>query len=208
MKKRVFNLIILDESGSMSAIERQAVSGLNETLQTIRHEAAAHADQEHFATLVTFNSDAVTTLFDRIPASETRDIRPEQYQPSACTPLYDAMGRSITALRRYVAEADVVLVTVITDGEENSSREYTGAAIRHLVESLKTRGWVFTYIGANQDVERVAKAMAINNSLAFEADAEGTKAMFERDSASRRRLFDKLSACECFSSQEADGNYF
>lgn len=35
--KRVFNLIIVDESGSMSIIRRQAFSGINETLQTVRN---------------------------------------------------------------------------------------------------------------------------------------------------------------------------
>ena len=36
MKTRIFNLLILDESGSMSSIEKQAVDSVNETLQSVR----------------------------------------------------------------------------------------------------------------------------------------------------------------------------
>jgi len=51
---------------------------------------------------------------------------------------------------------------------------------------------VFTYIGANQDVEKVATTIAINNTLSFSASAEGTKAMFAKDSSSRERFFSRL----------------
>ena len=54
--QRVFNLIILDESGSMATIAKQAVSGLNETFQTIRNAQKDHKEQQQFITFVTFNS--------------------------------------------------------------------------------------------------------------------------------------------------------
>ncbi len=62
MKQRVFNLIILDESGSMSSIKKQAIDGVNETVQTIRTAQKKHEDQEHFVTLVAFNSEEVKTI--------------------------------------------------------------------------------------------------------------------------------------------------
>ena len=86
-----------------------------------------------------------------------------------------------------------VLVTVITDGYENASREYNGKAIKNLVETMKKEGWVFTYIGANQDVEAVAASMSIDNRLAFDADEESTGAMFEHERRSRKKFFSKLS---------------
>ena len=91
------------------------------------------------------------------------------------------MGNALNGLRKKVADDDAVLVTVITDGYENASCEYDGKAIKGLVESLKKKGWVFTYIGANQDVEAVAAAMSITNTLSFSADAQGTSAMFARE---------------------------
>lgn len=155
MKNRIFNLIIIDESGSMFSIKQQAISGLNETIQTIRKAQADHPDQEHFVSLVSFNTESIKTIHNCIPASEIKEIDADKYLPNYGTPLYDAMGFAINDLRKNVAEVDTVLVTVITDGYENASREYSGKAIKALVEELKTKGWIFTYIGANQDAENL-----------------------------------------------------
>ena len=79
---------------------------------------------------MSFNSDAVKTICDCVPASEVKELTESDYNPSCCTPLYDAMGQALTRLRPKVGSEDKVLVTVITDGEENSSSEYTGKAIK------------------------------------------------------------------------------
>lgn len=194
MKQRVFNLIILDESGSMSSIERQAIDGVNETIQTIRAAQKKHEDQEHFLTLVAFNSDEVKTIYDCVEADKVEELTDKQYCPACSTPLYDAMGNAITKLRKNVADNDAVLVTVITDGYENASHEYDGKAIKSLVESLKGKGWIFTYIGANQDVEKVAATISITNTLAFSADCAGTQAMFAKETKARDRFFSRLKA--------------
>jgi uncharacterized protein YegL len=195
MKTRVFNLIILDESGSMSAIERQAISGVNETIQTIRIAQKEHPEQEHFVSLVSFNSVSIKNIYDKINAEDVEELSGKQYQPSSCTPLYDAMGNALTSLSKSVSEEDVVLVTVITDGYENDSKEYSCNSIKALVESLKKRHWLFTYIGANQDVYAVASSLAIDNTLNFETTAEGTNEMFETEGKARRRFFDSVSCC-------------
>lgn len=191
--KRVHNLIILDESGSMQSIYQPALTGVNETLQTIRESQKEHKGQTHFVSLIAFDSGHYNQIYCNAPAEKAIDITQEQYRPGGCTPLYDAMGRSINELRPNVVKGDVVLVTVITDGYENDSREYNGKAIKSLVEAMKKEGWVFTYIGANQDVEAVAASMSIDNRLAFDADDESTGAMFEHERRSRKRFFSKLS---------------
>ena len=190
--KLVHNLIILDESGSMQSIYQPALTGVNETLQTIRDAQKEHDDQAHFVTLVTFDTNHYNQIYCNTTAEKAVDISREQYRPYGGTPLYDAMGRSINELRPNVGKDDVVLVTVITDGYENASREYDGKAIKSLVEEMKKEGWVFTYIGANQDVEAVAASISIDNHLAFEANEECTKAMFERECRSRKRFFGKI----------------
>ncbi len=206
MKQRVFNLIILDESGSMSSIERQAVDGVNETIQTIRSAQRKHKEQEHIVSLFTFNSDGVKTIYDKTPAGETATLTADMYRPGCCTPLYDAMGIALTSLRKSVADNDAVLVTIITDGEENASREYNASHIKSLVESLKSKGWLFTYIGANQDVRRTAATISITNTLSFSADEKGTEAMFMRENAARSRWADSLSGNPCM--KAADYGYF
>ena len=194
MKERVFNLIILDESGSMTTIEKQAVDGVNETVQTIRAAQKKHPEQQHYLTLVSFNSDSIKTIYDNVEAENAKELTADQYIPSCCTPLYDAMGISLTKLRKDVADNDVVLVTIITDGYENASKEYNHAAIKALVEELKAKDWVFTYIGANQDVEKVAATISVTNTLSFDASAGGTQAMFTKELKSRSRFFDRISS--------------
>ncbi|MDE6339094.1 MAG: VWA domain-containing protein [Muribaculaceae bacterium] len=193
MKQRVFNLIILDESGSMSRIQKQAIDGVNETVQTIRAAQNKHEDQEHFLTLVSFNSDSVKTIYDNVEADKVEKLTDRQYQPYCGTPLYDAMGNAITKLKKNVSENDAVLVTVITDGYENASREYDGKTIKSLVESLKSKGWIFTYIGANQDVEAVASTISITNTLSFAANGPAAAAMFARERKARSRWTDRLA---------------
>ena len=142
--------------------------------------------------LVTFNDD-VKTVYECVPVDEVKELTAETYCPDCCTALYDAMGISLNALRKKVAEDDKVLVTVVTDGYENASKEYSGKAIKALVDELKEKNWIFAYIGANQDVEAVAATISITNVLNFEATNIGTACMSERVVKGRTRWFDKIA---------------
>lgn len=206
MKTRIFNLIIIDESGSMQSIKRAAIDSVNETIQTIRSAEQKHPEQEHYVSLVSFNDD-VKTIYDCVEVEQVKEINDETYQPSCCTALYDAMGISLSKLRKRVAESDKVLVTVVTDGYENSSKEYSGKAIKTLVDELKAKGWVFAYIGANQDVEAVAATISITNVIQFEASAMGTQEMTERENRGRMRLYEAIAA-DHFDSKSANESFF
>lgn len=206
MKTRIFNLIIIDESGSMQSIKRAAIDSVNETIQTIRSAEQKHPEQEHYVSLVSFNDD-VKTIYDCVEVEQVKEINDETYQPSCCTALYDAMGISLSKLRKRVAESDKVLVTVVTDGYENSSKEYSGKAIKTLVDELKAKGWVFAYIGANQDVEAVAATISITNVIQFEANPSGTQEMTARVNRGRNRLYESIAA-DHFDSKSANESFF
>lgn len=193
MKTRIFNLLILDESGSMCSIEKQAIDGVNETLQSVRAAQKKYEDQEHYVSFVTFNSSSIKTVLDRVEATKVEDITPAQYNPSCSTPLYDAIGKSVMELKKSVAENDKVLVTIITDGYENSSREYSQSSVKALTEKLGQRGWTFAYIGANQDAMAVSHGLGIKNAMNFEATVCGTVMMSQKLAASRERWFNRIS---------------
>ena len=207
MKTRIFNLIIIDESGSMQSIKTAAINSVNETIQTIRAAQKKYEDQEHYVSLVSFNDD-VKTIYECVSAEEVKELTADSYEPDCCTALYDAMGISLNRLRKKVAEDDKVLVTIVTDGYENASTEYSGKAIKALVDELKGKGWIFAYIGANQDVEAVAATISITNVMNFEATCEGTGAMSERLSKARKRFYGRLSRQTSFSAEDENKGFF
>ena len=185
---RVFNLIIVDESGSMSIIRKQAFTGMNETLETVRQMQEKFPDQEQRVTLVTFDTGHTTWHYDNTPAAQTKNLDWKAYNPGGGTPLYDAMGMAVSKVNAQIEEGDNVLVTVITDGEENSSEEWTLKMIRTMIEKLKKQNWTFTLIGTdNLDVETMAHSFAIDEHLEFQQSEAGTKAMFARERRSRER---------------------
>lgn len=188
----VHNLLILDESGSMESIYRPSLSGCNETIQSVRAAQFKYENQDQRFSFVTFNSDGIKTKMDDIPIKDVRDLTPEDYNPNNCTPLYDAIGKSCSALEKKISPMDRVLVTIITDGYENASSEYTLAAIQGMTERLRAKGWTFIYMGANQDAREVAMKLKITNSLTFEATEEGTDFMYMRCGKGHRQFYDKL----------------
>lgn len=217
-ESKIYNLIILDESGSMCCIERQALNGLNETLQTIRSAQQKYPEQKQYVSILPFDTNNIRLLRDKVSIDEVRDLRPDEYNPCGGTPLYDAIGFGINSLIKTVTPDDSVLVTIITDGEENSSVEFNAKSISTLIESLKKQGWLFTYIGANQDATHVAMQINISNALNFEQDDEGTKQMFAKERRSRSRFFSKHAkifanlsyedACAAKNQIACENNYF
>lgn len=195
MAKKVYNLIILDESGSMGSIERATISGLNETIQSIKSAQGKHEDQQHFLSLLSFNSEHMTWHYELTLVSGITEFAGEKYDPNGCTPLYDAIGLGISKLRRQITEDDMVLVTIITDGLENSSSEYNFTAITKLMDSMKAKGWVITYIGANQDALAEAHRMHIDNGLSYDATPEGVKSMMKFERSKRAVLYEAMAEC-------------
>ena len=203
--KRVFNLLVVDESGSMSIIRRQALVGINETLATIQKMQKAHADLEQRVTLITFDSTHSNVFYDNVRASNANPLKAKDYNPCGATPLYDAIGMGIAKNNALTTEDDSVLVTIITDGEENCSEEYNLKMIKNLIEKLKKQNWTFTFIGTdNLDVESIAMDMGIDNHLQFSEDEAGTKKMFARENRARER-YNKFRSMDCV--MEA-GSYF
>ena len=193
--KRVFNLIVVDESGSMCVIEKQALAGLNETIQTVKKVQDAHPDMEQHITIMTFDSGHKRYIYDNVLAKDATKLSEKDYNPGGATPLYDAVGIAISRLNAITTDDDHVLVTIITDGEENCSTEYSLNMIKTLIEKLKKHNWTFSFIGTdNLDVESMAKEMNIDNHLTFTEDAEGTAEMFATERACRMSFMHNIFA--------------
>ena len=198
----VYNLLILDESGSMEVVREATIRGFNELVQSVQGLAREFPDKKQVVSLTTFNSAGIReTLFVQ-DAGALQPLTLADYRPDSMTPLHDAIGQSVSKLRNVLVTTGAtdyqVLVTVLTDGEENASKEFTRPVIRQLIEQLKEQGWTFTYIGTNHDVDRAADSLAIDNKLAFSQNAAEMDIMFTKERMARRKYNmkskDELSA--------------
>lgn len=137
--------VVLDESASMGPVRGSTISGFNEWRESIAKETP-----EAKVTLVAFNSDRTHSIFTGEVVSSMRNLSSFDYAPAGMTPLYDAVKQAIRDTQRDLPTDTDVMMVVLTDGQENSS--YTPRSeIAELINSLKNEGWLFTFLGSNQD---------------------------------------------------------
>jgi uncharacterized protein (DUF1810 family) len=204
-KHQVHNLIILDESGSMGSIRNSIINGFNELVQNIKEFEKQYSEQEHFISLISFNSESIKKLHYCDPVEKLEMIDQSRYCPNSCTPLYDAIGFAITEEQKALQSVQDynVLVTIMTDGMENASVKYSGSDIKKMIEKLKNGNWTFTYIGTEHDIDSIANSLSINSRMKFGKNTEEIHSMFEKDRYSRSEYYRKVSRKENFQT-----NYF
>lgn len=190
----VYNLIILDESGSMSGVTGQTITGCNETLNGIRNTAIEQKEQNQFVSIYCFDTTNSRYLFKNMPIEEVKNLTSKDYHPNACTPLYDAIGYTVSQLKEIATDSNAIgKVTILTDGYENASKKWNHSSIVELIESLKKKGWLFTFIGANIDVEQTSRSLGINSYMEFLQTDDSMKEMFECERRSQRAYLKKMS---------------
>jgi hypothetical protein len=201
-KTQIYNLVILDKSGSMEAIRTEAINGYNETLGSIKSTQLKFMDtQEHFVSLAAFCNCGIDMIYDMTPIKDAEKLTREKYDPCCCTPLFDAIGKTVKELKRKTAEIEgaAFLVTIITDGYENASKEWDSKSVAKLIDSCKEEGWMFSFIGAGEDVVKVASKISITNTMVWENTSEGTEVMFSMENQARMRFCEDLDVemCSC-----------
>ncbi len=175
-------------------------------MQTIKGVAKQFPEQAHYISMVAFNGLEIKDIHFAEPVEQLQQIDATQYRPDASTPLYDAMGSAILKLKNHLETVDAkhnVLVSILTDGEENASKEFSAGQIKTLVEQLRQQNWTFTYIGADHDVERVAFSLSIINTFRFEKNEDDIANMMTMEKNSRYAYSKKISE-----SQSTDAGFY
>jgi uncharacterized protein YegL len=154
--------VILDESGSMSSVRDQTIQGYNEYLHGLRQDPK----NKYLVTLTKFdstvNEPTCRVQYVAKPINEAPELTPDTYFPRGSTPLYDAIGGTIRAVEKSVNWRPVLTI-IVTDGEENASREFTLDTIKALIKEKEALGnWTFVYLGANQDAWRVGQQFGMS----------------------------------------------
>ncbi|MCL1804104.1 MAG: VWA domain-containing protein [Eubacteriaceae bacterium] len=209
MKRSLTELVfILDKSGSMSGLESDTIGGYNSMLEK---QKALEGDCQ--ITTVLFDNN-YELLHERINIHSVNPITDKEYQVSGSTALLDAIGKTIHTIsnahksEQSDCQAEKVVFVIITDGEENSSREFSSQKVKALIESKKTEcGWEFIFLGANIDAVETAGKLGIKPDRAVDylADSKGTELNFKAMSAAVAS-FRKAGAIgeQCFEEIRAD----
>ncbi|HHZ01690.1 MAG TPA: VWA domain-containing protein [Tissierellia bacterium] len=178
MKEKLTELVfILDKSGSMSGLEDDTIGGFNSMLEKQKKE-----EGEAFVTTVLFDNN-YQLLHYRKNISEVKPITEKEYYVGGTTALLDAVGITINRIDKALTDTIVeerpekVLFVIITDGMENSSREYTYEKVKEMVKQKKNHSWDFMFLGANIDAIEAAADIGISEERAvqFCSDSLGTQ---------------------------------
>lgn len=176
-------VVILDRSGSMENIARDMEGGFN---SMIREQRAQEGTCN--VTLVQFDSEEIETVYTGKPVGE---VPPLVLSPRGGTPLLQAVGQTITQVETVLAHLpedqrpEQVMVLIITDGQENTSREFTRDQVKTLVERKTKEGWAFVYLGANVDAFAESGSLGISTMSAspYTPDAMSVNAAYASVSA-------------------------
>lgn len=174
--------LILDETGSMQDCKGAAIAGVNEYLKTLRQMPTPVR-----FTLTLFNSGTLEVRHRNVPVAQVPELTEQTYQPAEMTPLYDTIGRTLTAAGHEVPPESKKLCVILTDGLENASREYTRDGIARLIKDHEAQGWTFVYLGADHDAWAAGRDIGLSGDntvqfcrrdtgQAFDALAEATTA--------------------------------
>ena len=199
MKKGLTELVfILDKSGSMGGLENDTIGGYNSVL-----EKQKGLEGECRITTALFDNN-YELLHDRIDIRAVSPITKNEYCVGGSTALIDAIGRTINKIvgvQKNTAEdyrAEKVMFVIITDGEENASREFTSEKVKALIERQKEKyRWEFVFLGANIDAVETARHFGISADRAqnYHADAEGSRVVYE-SLARATAAFREAAVCE------------
>lgn len=182
--KKITNLIIVDASGSMYSKTKEVKNGLTELLQDIRKDMKENKGKAKVRTIIvqfssngflrsSNESDWFKVLLDTKKRKKIKFDCVENYQATGGTALYDAIGESFAMVGK---KQDGVFVSILTDGDENSSKEYTSEDVKKLLKEADDKKWGVTFMGTTKQAIESAKSLGVSssNTFLYEDSGQGT----------------------------------
>jgi len=183
MKKDYTKIIfIVDRSGSMKTIAKDVIGGYNKFIADQKALKIGTCDVSYYQ----FDNE-YEAVYENTPIDFVKELDEKTFVPRGGTALLDAVGRTIENVGKHLASLsenerpDRVLLVILTDGEENSSRFYNSDRVKQMVQHQQNNyKWEFSYIGANQDAWQTGSSMGIAyaSNLTYAANSDGTKSAF------------------------------
>lgn len=176
-------LLLVDKSYSMQKICSSSIEGYNSFIQEQKAEPG-----ECKVTLSLFNH-TYSPVYSAIPISEVPELTTSTYKPAGNTALYDSMAQLLNDNSARIESerwAEVVIVMILTDGEENSSKKVSLNGMKELISVAESKGWKFVYLAANQDAIKATRDLGMQNAtpLNFAYNDAGIKTGYTHTSRS------------------------
>lgn len=173
-KKTSHVVFVLDDSGSMQDCRQATISGYNEFLQ-LQKEDAKKTGIPTFVSLYKFDGRNVNSVFSRVSVEEVEGLNEKTYNPQGMTNLYDAIGGVMMQINTQLTankkeDRDSVIITILTDGHENSSRTFDNTNIKQMVEKAEGKNWGFMFLGANIDAFAAGSSLGFNSNNTMQYD--------------------------------------
>jgi hypothetical protein len=153
--KKSHVILVLDRSGSMSRIKSDTEGGFDHMIEELRKSAEGTT----LVTLVQFHTERETVYEQK----DLADVPSLTLVPRGGTALLDGVGEAIRRAEKFVNKGDNVAVTILTDGGENSSREYDKETVTKLMDEKRGDGWEFNFIGAGPQSWEGASMLGIGH---------------------------------------------
>lgn len=162
----VYSIVfVLDESGSMRMMGDEPWQSINMFVETQKK-----VGKFNFS-LLFFNSD-VRFIYKNLESDKIPVLKADDYNPRGMTALNDAIGQGIIYQKSQTLEN--VIFVILTDGFENSSKEFTSFLIKQMIEKMETlHEWKFIYLAANQDAFLSGKNIGISTAQTFDYNPKG-----------------------------------
>jgi len=173
--------VVLDRSGSMASCKKDVIGGFNQLL-----EDQKKIKSEATLTLAQFDNE-YEILYDTVELSAVKDLSDKTYTPRGGTALLDAIGRTIVDTDASILGMDEkdrpenVIFVIITDGEENESRNTSRDQAMQMIDSHRTeKQWEFVFIGANQDAIQGGASIGVraSSAMTYDSTGQGTQIMY------------------------------
>ncbi len=155
------------------------MSALNEQIQSIKNVQTNSPNVPIKVNFLTFNNE-VQFEFLSVPAAHLEPLNNQRLFPSGCTAMLDGIGQGINRIQHVMQPEDDVVCVILTDGEENASKEFGYKQIGRMIEDLKATGkWSFILMGADFDIFDMADKLKIDADKQVRYQKKQTKEMFQ-----------------------------
>lgn len=165
----------------MTKLTAETLAGFNKFVADQKE-----VDGEATLTLATFGSD-YTLVHDFVELASIKELTINEYKTGGYTALLDAIAKTVDATGNKLAamkEEDrpsKVIFVIITDGQENYSREFNRAAVMERIKHQREKySWEFVFLGCS--MEQIAESMSLGitskNSYAYTLDSAGITASY------------------------------